>query len=126
MQYLVKFNAAGKRETTLVQGIHYNTEEEQQVYIKDGYTLISDEDYQYYIGNRGMGKNGTGYIRDQKTEKPLSAPPAPHTEPEAKDSPINETRLAIFEAMAAQETRLSEQDTRIAALETKLKGGDSK
>ena len=128
MQYLVKFNAAGKRETTLVQGIHYNTEEEQQVYIKDGYTLISDEDYQYYIGNRGAGDNGTGYIRDPKTGKPVSAPPAPPVEEETQEPPVDTERLAVYEAMAAQEERLAAQAERIAALEAtlKAKGGESK
>ena len=128
MQYLVKFNAAGKRETTLVQGIHDNTEEEQQVYIKDGYTLISDEDYQYYIGNRGAGDNGTGYIRDPKTGKPVSAPPAPPVEEEPQEPPVDTERLAVYEAMAAQEERLAAQAERIAALEAtlKAKGGESK
>ena len=42
--------------------------------ISDGYIEISDEDYQYYVGNRGQGNNGTGYIRDSTTGKPISAP----------------------------------------------------
>ena len=42
--------------------------------ISDGYVEISDEDYQYYVGNKGQGDNGTGYIRDSTTGKPISAP----------------------------------------------------
>ena len=42
--------------------------------ISDGYIEISDEDYQYYVGNKGQGDNGTGYIRDSTTGKPISAP----------------------------------------------------
>lgn len=96
--------------------------------IHNGYILISDEDYQHYIGNRGAGDNGTGYIRDPKTGKPVSAPLAPHVEPESATPPVDEERLAAFEAMAAQEARLALQGERIAALEAalKVKGGDSK
>ena len=125
-EYLAKFDAAGHRETTVVSGIHYATDEERQKYTDDGYIPISDEDYQHYIGNRGMGDNGTGYIRDPKTGKPVSAPPAPPVEAELQEPPIDEERLAAFEAMAAQEARLVEQEARIAALETALKGGEGK
>ena len=83
-EYLAKFDAAGHRETTVVSGVHYSTDEERQTYIDDGYIPISDEDYQHYVGNRGMGDNGTGYIRDPKTGKPVSAPPyAPSQEERA-------------------------------------------
>lgn len=129
MEYLAKFDNSGHRETTVVKGVHYDTDKERQAYLNAGYILISDDDYQQYTGNRDMGDNGTGYIRDTKTGKPISAPSAPHTEPELDDPPIDETQLAIFEAMAAQETRLAEQDARIAELLAALKarkGGDSK
>lgn len=128
-EYLVKFNVTGRRETTIVKGVHYATDEERQAYITDGYIPISDEDYQYYIGNRGAGDNGTGYIRDPKTGKPVSAPPAPPVEVEPQESPVDEERLAAFEAMAAQEARLVAQGERIAALEAELsalKGGEGK
>ena len=87
---------------------------------------ISDEDYQHYVGNRGTGDNGTGYIRDPKTGKPVSAPPAPPVEAELQEPPVDEERLAAFEAMAAQEARLVAQGERIAALEAALKGGEGK
>ena len=38
---------------------------------------ISDTERDYYVGNMGAGDNGTGYIRDAVTGKPVSAPPAP-------------------------------------------------
>ena len=38
---------------------------------------ISDTEHDYYVGNMGAGDNGTGYIRDASTGKPVSAPPAP-------------------------------------------------
>lgn len=128
-EYLVKFDAVGHRETTVVSGVHYETEGERQKYLDDGFIPITDEDYQYYIGNRGMGDNGTGYIRDPKTGKPVSAPPAPPVEAEPQEPPVDEERLAAFEAMAAQEARLALQGERIAAIEAELsalKGGEGK
>ena len=125
---LSKFDEKGKRVASVIFGIHYTTDEERQTYINDGYIPVSEEDYQHYIGNRGTGDNGTGYIRDPKTGKPISAPPAPHVEPEPATPPIDEERLAAFEAMAAQEARLVAQGERIAALEAalKTKGGEGK
>ena len=125
-EYLAKFDASGRREATVVSGVHYTTDKERQTYITDGYIQISDEDYQHYIGNRGAGDNGTGYIRDPKTGKPISAPPAPPVEAELQEPPVDEERLAAFEAMAAQEARLNAQAERIAALEAALKGGGKK
>ena len=128
-EYLVNFDAVGHRETTVVSGVHYETEGERQKYLDDGFIPITDEDYQYYIGNRGAGDNGTGYIRDPKTGKPVSAPPAPPVEAEPQEPPVDEERLAAFEAMAAQEARLALQGERIAAIEAELsalKGGEGK
>ena len=127
-EYLAKFDATGRRETTIVKGVHYASDEERQKYIDDGYVPISDEDYQHYIGNRGAGDNGTGYIRDPKTGKPVSAPPAPAVAEDPQEPPDDTERLAVYEAMAAQEERLAAQAERIAALEAalKAKGGDSK
>ena len=129
MDILSKFDAHGVRTSTVLSGVHYTSDEDRQKYINDGYIPISDEDYQHYIGNRGAGDNGTGYIRDPKTGKPVSAPPAPHVEPESATPPVDEERLAAFEAMAAQEARLVAQGERIAALEAELsalKGGEGK
>ena len=126
IEYLTKFDGAGHRETTVVSGIHYATDEERQKYIDDGYIPISDEDYQRYIGNRGMGDNGTGYIRNPETGNPVSAPPV---EAEMQEPPVDEERLAAFEAMAAQEARLVAQGERLTALEAELsalKGGEGK
>ena len=128
-EYLAKFDAVGHRETTVVSGMHYETEGERQKYLDDGFIPITDEDYQHYIGNHGMGDNGTGYIRDPKTGKPVSAPPAPPVEAEPQEPPVDEERLAAFEAMAAQEARLALQGERIAAIEAELsalKGGEGK
>jgi len=127
-EYLAKFDAAGHRESTVAFGIHYTNKEDRQTYINDGYIPISDEDYQHYIGNRGAGENGTGYIRDKKTGKPVSAPPAPAVAQEPQEPPVDVERLAVYEAMAAQEERLAAQGERITALEAalKAKGGEGK
>ena len=127
-ELLSKFDAAGHRKSAVIIGIHYTTDAERQKYIDDGYIPISDEDYQHYIGNRGQGDNGTGYIRDKETGKPVSAPPAPPVEAEPQEPPIDEERLAAFEAMAAQEARLVAHGEHIAALEAalKAKGGEEK
>ena len=65
-EYLAKFAASGRRETTVVSGVHYSTDEERQKYIDDGYIPISDDDYQHYVGNRGAGDNGTCYRCTQR------------------------------------------------------------
>ena len=126
IEYLAKFDTVGHRETTVVSGVHYSTEDERQKYIDDGYIPISDEDYQHYIGNRGAGDNGTGYIRDPQTGKPVCGSPAPPAPVVEEEPPVDEERLAAFEAMAAQEERLDAQAERIAALEAALKGGGKK
>lgn len=124
-EYLAKFDAVGHRETTVVSGVHYETEGERQKYLDDGFSPITDEDYQHYIGNRGAGDNGTGYIRDPKTGKPVSAPPV-KAEPEPIEPVVDDVRLAAFEAMAAQEARLIAQGERLTTLEAALKGGEGK
>lgn len=124
MEYLAKFDDAGRRKSTVIRSVHYTTDTERKKYIgDDGYIPISDEEYQTYIGNRGTGDNGTGYIRDAKTGKPVSAPP---TETEPQEPYTDPERLAAFEAMAAQEARLIAHGERIAALEAALKGGEGK
>ena len=45
--------------------------------LANGCVEISDTERDYYVGNKGTGDNGTGYIRDAVTGKPVSAPPAP-------------------------------------------------
>lgn len=128
-EILSKFSVDGMRIATVLSGIHYTADTERQKYLDDGYIPISDEDYQHYIGNRGAGDNGTGYIRNPETGKPVSAPPAPAVEAKPSEPVIDEERLAAFEAMAAQEARLVAQGERIAAMEAELsalKGGEGK
>ena len=119
-EYLAKFDASGHREATVVSGVHYTADEERQKYIDDGYIPISDEDYQHYVGNRGMGDNGTGFIRDPKTGKPVSAPPAPPVETtEVPTANVPETELAVMEGMVDMQSRIAALEAELA----KLKGG---
>lgn len=126
--YLAKFDANGNRGATIpIDGTI--SADDVKSYEEQGYIVISAEDWAYYVGAHGTGNNGTGYIRDQQTGKPVSAPPAPLVEVEPQEPPVDEERLAAFEAMAAQEARLVVQGERIAALEAELsalKGGGGK
>ena len=125
--YLAKFDANGNRGATIPLDGTISADEIKS-YESQGYVIISAEDWGYYVGAHGTGDNGMGYIRDTKTGKPVSAPPAPAVEEEPQELPIDPERLAVYEAMAAQEARLVAQAERIAALETalKAKGGEGK
>ena len=113
MAYLAKFDDSGACRAIYLAGT--KTAEDAA-----GCVEISDEEWAYYIGNRGQGDNGTGYIRGAETGKPVSAPPAPAADPEPQEmdvQPIPETELAVMEGMVNIQTRL-------AAIEAKLKGGE--
>ena len=73
MKYLSKFDSNGKRIVSypLDVSMPYETIESMK---SDGYIEIDEEDWNYYVGNCGDGKNGTGYVRDAKTGKPVDAP----------------------------------------------------
>lgn len=71
--YLMKFDEKGKKiaAVPLTLADDWGGEEKLK---SEGYIEISDEDWSYYTGNMGDGDNGTGYIRDSATGKPISAP----------------------------------------------------
>lgn len=73
LYYLCKFNEEGKREASIPSILVNNYGGEEKL-TKEGYIKITTDDYQYYVGNKGAGDNGTGYIRDTETGKPISAP----------------------------------------------------
>lgn len=119
-EILAKFDAQGRRRATVLSGIHYVGDDKRQKYIDEGYIPISDEDYQHYVGNRGTGENGTGYIRDPKTGKPVSAPPAPAVEAaEEPTANVPETELAVMEGMVDMQSRIAALEAELA----KIKGG---
>ena len=128
MNIVGKFNADGRLVSISYRGKNYSIESEYDALRAAGFLDLDAVEAAYYMGNRGTGDNGTGYIRDTKTGKPVSAPPAPPVEEEPQELPVDPERLAVYEAMAAQEARLVAQAERITALEAalKAKGGDSK
>ena len=69
--YLCKFDEQGRRTETLLTCEF--TEEEKAQKIAEGYIEISEEDWNYYVGNKGNGANGTGYVRGADG-KPTDAP----------------------------------------------------
>ena len=69
--YLCKFDNEGRRTETLLSCEF--TKEEKAEKLKQGYIEIDEEEWSYYVGNKGNGKNGTGYIRG-KDGKPVDAP----------------------------------------------------
>ena len=120
MEILSKFDGNGRRQATVLDGVHYRNEMERQDYIAQGYLVITEEDYAYYVGWRGLGDNGTGYVRDPKTGKPVSAPPAPPVEPtEEQSAEVPETELAVMEGMVDMQSRIAALEAELA----KLKGG---
>jgi hypothetical protein len=72
-KYLCKFDEQGYRHETYLS-CEYNDEQKQEMFNK-GFVEIDGEEWSYYVGNMGEGDNGTGYIRDPQTGKPISAPP---------------------------------------------------
>jgi hypothetical protein len=68
--YLCKFDEQGRRIETLLACEF--TEEEKAEKLAEGYIETSQEDWEYYVGNKGNGKNGAGYIRG-KDGKPVDA-----------------------------------------------------
>lgn len=98
--YLCKFDGTGHRISTVVKGIHFKTEEEKQRYLDDGYIETLDEDYAYYVGNKGTGANGTGYIRGEDG-KPTDAPayvPSKEEQLAQLDTQYNADKAALLTA----------------------------
>lgn len=63
------------RDGSIIEsGVHFTVPYDVARMKAAGYIEISKEDWEYYIGLRGSGDNGTGYIRDPKTGKHVSAP----------------------------------------------------
>lgn len=67
--YYCKFDKNGKRTMAIS-----SFDLDEQAAISQGYTVVSSDNYQYLIGNKGNGDNGTGYIYNTATGKIESAP----------------------------------------------------
>jgi hypothetical protein len=84
MTYLCRFDEKGYRHETYLSCEY--TEEQKADMIAKGFVEIDEEEWSYYVGNKGMGDNRTGYIR--VNGKPVSAPPY---------TPSKEEKLAQLE-----------------------------
>ena len=123
--YLCKFDASGKRTATVLDGVHFSTAEEKQKYLDDGYIEISNEDYAYYVGNRGAGANGTGYVRGADG-KPTDAPAIVVTTEQVQasiaadyESQISELKDALATAtLAGDESLIAELKSEYAEVKS--------
>lgn len=136
--YLVKFKDDGTRGMTYAAGVHYHLEEvtkedsDEAQEIKavgdtidvdqalaDGFVWIAEDEMQYYIGNKGDGDNGTGYIRQDG--KPVSAPPYEPTQDELMtqlDTQYNSDKQELA-SMYLEAVMSGDNDT-AAAIKTEL------
>ena len=73
MEYLVLFDKNGKKVSGKVDGINYTNDSERQALLDAGYVVVEPHDFDLYCNQIG-GENGTGYVRDQVSGKPVSAP----------------------------------------------------
>lgn len=113
--YLCKFDEEGKRVATVVDGIHFRSKKEKQAYIDQGYIETNAEDYAYYVGNKGAGANGTGYIRGTNG-KPTDAPPYEPSVEAQKQAIISQyeadkevLKSQYADAMMADDTELADE-----------------
>jgi len=72
MKYLSKFDSDGKRITSYPLDNSIDNKKREEL-IADGYIEIDEDEWSYYVGNKGTGKNGTGYVRGADG-KPTDAP----------------------------------------------------
>lgn len=106
MSYFCKFDETGQR-TASIADFQVDSFGGLEKVLAAGYIEVSNEDFNYYAGNRGQGDNGTGYVRG-KDGHPVSAPPnpaPPDTFPSAK--PVDTDLVALAEAVAAHEEKIS-------------------
>jgi hypothetical protein len=127
-RYLGKFSAEGKPEGFLLEGVNYKTPEQKAEKMAEGYVELTQEEWEYYTNNRGMGDNGTGYIRDPETGKPVSAPKRVYTKTELADIAYNqcmavvdadENEIAKAVALGGQDDYVEELREEIAEAEAK-------
>lgn len=83
MKYMTLFDSSGVRVTSVPVDCTLD-DEHKAALIKDGYIEIDEEEWNYYTGNKGMGANGTGYVRDTTSGKPVDAPAVVVTDDEKK------------------------------------------
>lgn len=114
MNYLTKFDTNGKRITSHPLDDSM-TDEQYAELINEGYIEISEDEWNYYVGNNGRGANGTGYVRGADG-KPVDAPPHVPTTKEKKQAIIaqyesdkSELQKQLIEAILYNDTALQEE-----------------
>lgn len=88
MTYMTLFDDVGARVTSVPVDCTLD-DEHRAALEKDGYIEIDEEEWSYYTGNKGTGANGTGYVRDMTTGKPVDAPAVVVTDEEKKDRALS-------------------------------------
>lgn len=89
MTYMTLFDDTGARVTSVPVDCTLD-DEHKAALEKDGYIEIDKEEWNYYAGNCGNGANGTGYVRDMTTGKPVDAPAVVVTDEEKKAAALAE------------------------------------
>ena len=114
MKYLSKFDSDGKRITSYLLDNSIDDKKREEL-IADGYIEIDEDEWSYYAGNKGTGKNGTGYVRGADG-KPTDAPAYTPSTDEKKASIIAEYNAAkatlteqYMDAMIHADTELAEE-----------------
>ena len=114
MKYLSKFDSDGKRITSYPLDNSIDNKKREEL-IADGYIEIDEDEWSYYVGNKGTGKNGTGYVRGADG-KPTDAPAHTPSTDEKKASIIAEYNAAkatlteqYMDAMIHADTELAEE-----------------
>ena len=107
---------------------NFMSEEQYQNLLKNGAVVISEDDWQHYIGNYGEGENGTGYIRDPETGKPVSAPPYVPTAEEIAEAERGAahseiTMETVEEALCAMDESIEEIKDALCEIDEILEGG---
>lgn len=113
LTYLCKFDENGRRGETHLS-VDY-TDEQKEEMIAKGFVEIDEEEWNYYVGNHGDGNNGTGYIRDSKTGKPISAPAHVPTKDELLTQLENEYNADKAELMKYYTEAMLVDDTEVMA-----------
>ena len=89
MNYMSLFDADGTRVTSVPCDDDL-TDEKKAALEAEGYVEIDEDEWNYYAGNRGNGANGTGYVRDMTSGKPVDAPAVVVSDNEKKARALKE------------------------------------
>jgi hypothetical protein len=109
MTYLTIFDSDGRRLASYAIDSTM-THEQYDNLVSEGYIEISEDDWNYYVGNKGQGKNGTGYIRGADG-KPTDAAPYEPTKEEQLAQLDEQYNSDKTDLLTAYQTALVHGDT---------------